>query len=127
MAMTTAQKLRIKTGDTIRLVGTPADYAERLGELPADVQFSSNAVPGPAAVHLFVTTTAELAEEFPALLAELAAANRVWIIYRRRKSYSPGDANRDSIWEYLKTQEWTAVANYAVDSELSAVWAKPAG
>src|SRR5690625_619224 len=126
MAMTTAQKLRIKAGDVIRLIGTPDDYDRRLGELPAGVRFSDSAQPGTAAVHLFVATTEELAEQFPGLLPELEAADRVWIIYRRRKKYSPGDANRDSIWEYLKSRNWTAVANYAVDGELSAVWAKPA-
>lgn len=125
MAMTTAQKLRIKAGDVIQLVNTPADYQERLGDLPADVRFTSEPAEKLAAVHLQVGTVAELSDRFAELLPQLSAAGRVWIIYTRKKSYAPGDANRDSIWQHLKTRDWTAVANYPIDNELSAVWAKP--
>lgn len=123
--MTTAQKLRIKEGDVIQLLATPDDYPSRLGELPADVQFLTGDTDSLTAVHWLVRTVDELAARFPELAARLEAAERVWILYPRKKKYGPGDANRDSVWNYLKTRNWKAVANYPVDDELSAVWAKP--
>ena len=125
--MNTAQKLRIKEGDTIRLVSTPDDYVERLGELPTGVTFHASAGNSPTAIHLHVNSVAELAVSFPELLDELMAAQRVWIVYPRKKKYAEGDANRDSIWKYLESQKWKAVANYPVGEDLSAVWAKPTG
>lgn len=124
MAMTTAQKFRIKAGDTVRLLAAPADYPDRLGPLPEGVTFTDDAA-NPAAIHWLVNTVAELSDSFPGLRQELTEAGRVWIVYPRKKKYASGDANRDSIWQYLKTQGWTAVANYPVDDGLSAVWAKP--
>ncbi len=125
--MTTARKLRIKEGDVVRLLATPEDYVERLGELPGGVRFIATGGTTPAAIHWLVTKVDELAERFPELLPDLRATLRVWIVYPRKKSYEEGDANRDSIWKYLESQNWKAVANYPVDGELSAVWAKPAG
>ncbi len=127
MTMTTSQKLRMKEGDLIQLVGTPDDYPSRLGELPAGVRFQTGMAENPAAIHWLVSTTDELAARFPELLPELEAARHVWILYPRKKKYAHGDANRDSIWNYLKTQNWKAVANYPADDTYSAVWAKPAG
>lgn len=127
MAMTTSQKLRIKEGDLIQLVGTPDDYPSRLGELPVGVRFQTDTAETPAAIHWLVSTTDELAARFPELLPELEAVRHVWILYPKKKKYDDGDANRDSIWNYLKTQNWKAVANYPTDGTYSAVWAKPAG
>lgn len=126
MTMTTSQKLRIKEGDLIQLVGTPDDYPSLLGELPAGVRFQTDTAEIPAAIHWLVNTIDELGARFPELLPELEAARHVWILYPRKKKYGDGDANRDSIWNYLKTQNWKAVANYPADKTYSAVWAKPA-
>src|SRR5690554_3968268 len=99
MAMTTAQKLRIKDGHSIRLLTTPADYESRLGELPDNVTFQTPGTGGtPDAIHWLVSTLDELAGRFPELEPELRSTERAWILYPRKKKYADGDANRDSIW-----------------------------
>lgn len=124
--MNTVQKLRITSGNTIRAIGIPENYESLLGELPEGVRFTDSMLDDVVAIHWLVRSISELEAEFPKKLDELRSVEKVWIIYPRKAKYQAGDANRDSIWQFLETRGWKAVANYPVGEEYSAVWAKPA-
>lgn len=123
--MTIADKLRIKSGDTVRLIATPDDYVKRLGELPEGVKFIEvSQKEASSAVHWFVRSVSDLESQFSNLVGELMVAERVWIVYPRKVKYNEGDANRNSIWKYFEKQGWKAVANYPIDGYYSAIWIK---
>jgi len=118
---TIAQKLFLKPGQTLVLLGAPAGYQALLGDLPAGMRLATE-LGAPADVVLcFATSKARLAELLPALRAGLKPAGILWIAYPKGTSKVATDLNRDIIAEYASSHGWQAVAIFSVDAVWSAL------
>jgi hypothetical protein len=120
MAKTVVQKLLLKEGDALSLVGAGADERVVLGALPDGV---TEVDPGEAVVSVtFVRTRDELLARFGAELPALAGARAVWFLYPKG---GKADFNRDTFIREAGAFGWRAISNVAVDDVWSAVRVRP--
>ena len=91
------KKLGLRAGATVLTVDAPANYAELLPALPADVSFTDEAEPPVGFVHLFVTAKADLAKRLPKLLAALASDGVIWVSWPKKAAKVPTDITEDTI------------------------------
>jgi len=120
MAKTIVQKLLLKEGDALSLVGAGADERVVLGALPDGV---TEVDPGEAVVSVtFVRTRDELLARFGAELPALAGARAVWFLYPKG---GKADFNRDTFIREAGAFGWRAISNVAVDDVWSAVRVRP--
>lgn len=117
----TAQKLFLKPGQTLALLGAPAGYPTLLGDLPAGAHLATELGSDADVILCFVTSKAQLAELLPTLRAGLKPAGILWIAYPKGTSKTATDLNRDIIAAYAKGQGWQAVAIFSVDAVWSAL------
>lgn len=91
-----AQKLGIKEGHHVVLLGAPDGFARTLEPLPP-VTLAS-ALRGTAdVVVLFVTRRAELAKKTPQVMRQLAPAGGFWVAWPKKASKVPTDITEDTI------------------------------
>ncbi len=120
MAKTIVEKLLIKAGDALSLVGAGADERVVLGALPEGVV---EVGPGEAAVSVtFVRTRDELMTRFGAELPALSGARAVWFLYPKG---GRADFNRDTFIQEAGSFGWRPISNVAVDEVWSAVRVRP--
>ena len=92
-------KLGIKAGARIALVGAPEGYDATLGKLPPGVT-RAKAVRGRLdLVQVFVKSRAELARRFPALKKALAIDGALWVSWPKKASGVATDLGEDAIRE----------------------------
>jgi len=94
-----AEKLGIKPGTVVTVLGPPPAYAMLLGPMPADVTFVNRLGKRVRLVHCFVTWRAELEREFPALTRALADDGSAWISWPKRTVGVETDLTRDIVRE----------------------------
>jgi CheY-like chemotaxis protein len=82
----TAQKLGIRSGQTVALINAPRDMPAALGELPESVAFSEEA--GDVTL-CFASHPAELQEQISSLRG-VAAQTKLWICWKKGKSSEGG-------------------------------------
>lgn len=114
MHVTTAQKLKIKEGDTLRTLHAPSDFVASLDGLPADVTLSSN-VKTFQQFHWFVKDKAQLEEELHMVLNLLKENCTLWIYYPKGTSKMQTDLTRDKGWESLRSQsslQWLSLVSF---------------
>jgi hypothetical protein len=93
-----AQKLGIKEGHLLVLLGAPDGFARTLEPLPP-VKIAT-ALRGTAdVVVLFVTRRAELAKKVPVVMKQLAPAGGFWVAWPKKASKVPTDITEDTIRE----------------------------
>jgi len=120
MAKTIVQKLLLKEGDALSLVGAGEDERVVLGALPDGV---TEGGPGEAVVAVtFVRPRDELLARFGAELPALAGARAVWFLYPKG---GKADFNRDTFIREAGAFGWRAISNVAVDDVWSAVRVRP--
>ncbi|MCK0112251.1 DUF3052 domain-containing protein [Ornithinimicrobium sp. F0845] len=122
MARPVAEKLQIKPGRELLVVGTPDQHA-LLEPLPDGVRTMTDGAPpsGGVAV-LFTADRVALDEHVETILPRLSGVRAVWVAYPKANRT---DINRDSIWRRAEEIGWTATANVALDDGWSAVRIKP--
>ena len=91
------QKLGIRPGHRLRLIGAPRGFAETVGPLPAAVRVFTGRVDSLDCVLLFVTTVAELEQEFAPTARTLAPAGMLWIAWPKKASKVPTDVTENRI------------------------------
>lgn len=74
-----AQKLGIRPGNTIAILGAPTGYGRILGALPAGAKRATRLRANLDFIHLFARRLIELERQFPALKRHLAEAGTLWI------------------------------------------------
>jgi hypothetical protein len=116
---TTADKLQIKAGYAVHLIGL-SSAAQLLGTLPASARLVGEPAEADAAL-IFVADAAELEQRLSGSLAPLADAKAVWICYPKGNK---ADINRDSIRERMDVAGWEVVSNVSIDPTWSALRAK---
>jgi hypothetical protein len=120
MAKTIVEKLLIKVGDPVSLVGAGADERAVLGDLPTGVV---EVAPAEAAVCItFVRTRDELMTQFGTELPALSGARAVWFLYPKG---GRADFNRDTFIREASSFGWRPIGNVAVDDVWSAVRVRP--
>jgi hypothetical protein len=90
-------KLHVKPGTTIVVLGAPAGYRQKLGLLPEGARLV-NVVPAEAAfVHLFARDGAALSSRLREVSPRLTDDAVVWVSYPKADSGAGSDLNRDKI------------------------------
>jgi hypothetical protein len=91
------EKLHVKPGTTIVVLGAPAGYRQKLGPLPEGARLV-NVVPAEAAfVHLFARDGAALSSRLREVSPRLTADATVWVSYPKADSGAGSDLSRDKI------------------------------
>ena len=120
MAKSVAEKLLVKPGEAVSVVGATAGERALLDPLP---EGTTEAAAAEAAVAVtFVRTTDELLERFGSELPVLAAARAVWFLYPKA---GRADVNRDVIIRESGAFGWRPISNVSVDDVWSAVRVRP--
>lgn len=114
-----AQKLGIKTGAKVVVLGAPADYRKLLSPLPQSVSFSERAIAGSAFVHLFVSERRTLEKELKRLRKLLADAGVLWVSWPKKSSGVATDITEDVIRDVCLPLGFVDVKVCAVDETWS--------
>lgn len=100
MALSLADKLKIKQGFTVIVLNKPSTYNNSLGKLPADVKIIDDGKKADQ-VHWFVRDKAQLHKEIKKVLPLVKGNTICWIIYPKGTSKIQTDLTRDTGWEEL--------------------------
>jgi putative transposon-encoded protein len=100
MPSSTAQKLKIKAGDTLLTINAPASFKKDIGPLPASTKIISSGKPYNQ-VHWFVYNKAQLEKELKKILPLIKGDVICWIYYPKGTSSIQTDLTRDKGWEIL--------------------------
>lgn len=114
MPSTTAQKLKIKEGDTLLAIHAPAGFNNSLDDLPTGVTISDNAK-SYQQIHWFVRDKAQLDEEVTTVIPLLKAGVTLWIYYPKGSSKIQTDLTRDKGWESLQQYrdlQWLGLVSF---------------
>ena len=119
-AKTVAEKLRIKPGDAVYIVGV-ADAVALVGELPEGCRLVPDTLDAAVAI-FFAIDSAALDAHIDGTFGTLETTRAVWICYPKGNK---ADINRDTIWHRVRQSGWDLVTNVAVNDVWSALRAKP--
>lgn len=113
MPATTAQKLKIKDGITIRTINAPADYLNSLGPLPEGVKVGAT-TKAFTQLHWFVKDRVQLEEELSAVLPLVTEGVTCWIFYPKGTSKIQTDLTRDKGWDSLLRHgmQWLSLISF---------------
>jgi hypothetical protein len=112
-------KLHVKPGTTIVVLGAPAGYRQKLGVLPEGARLV-NVVPAEAAfVHLFARDGAALSSRLREVSPRLTADAVVWVSYPKADSGAGSDLSREKIVGLTGPFGLTPVSQVAMDK----IWA----
>jgi hypothetical protein len=93
-----AKKLGIKPGTQILKINAPKEYEDWLGGLPDGACFVTRAPRGGSGlVHLFVTSTVELAHDLPKARAAITPDGAIWVSWCKKSAKMPTDVTEDLI------------------------------
>lgn len=112
-------KLGIKAGASLLILGAPKAYAKTLGPLPRDVAVARTPRPGLDFIHLFTAKRADLERRFGALHKALAPAGMLWISWPKKASRVPTDITEDVVREVALARGLVDVKVCAVDDTWS--------
>ena len=111
-------KLGIKAGGAVLLDGAPTDLP--LTPLPDGVAAHRRAGQRPYdVVLLFATDADRLHRRWPALVAHLATAGRLWVCWPKKSSGVPSDLSEDVVREHGLAQGLVDVKVCAIDATWS--------
>jgi len=92
-----AQKLGIKPGCRMLLVGAPDQYAALLDPLPAGVQFETQLSGATDIVQIFTVQRAELEQLLESYRATLKPNGVIWVSWPKKSAKLPTDITEDTI------------------------------
>jgi hypothetical protein len=115
------QKLLLKAGQRIAVVGAPGDYAALVGGLPAGATLTTEPARDADVIHLFVADRADLAARWPAVAAALRPETTLWISYPKRGPGATTDLTRDVGWGPVRESGYDPVTQVAIDERWSAM------
>ncbi len=108
-------KLGLKSGMAIAVIDPPTNFAEIIGELPADLRSSGRLTGHRDLVLIFVTRSNELARRVPALIKTIAPDGMVWVAWPKRSSKIDTDMTEDVIREIVLPSGLVDVKVCAID------------
>jgi len=93
------EKLGIKEGFAISIIGAPEDYAATLGKLPSSVK-QTKKLEGPLDfVQFFCSKRAQLEENFRRLKGALSTSGMLWVSWPKGSSGVPTDLTENVVRE----------------------------
>ncbi len=93
------EKLGIKDGFAISIIGAPKDYAVTLGKLPSVVK-QSKKLKGPLDfLQFFCSKRSRLEANFPSLKAALSPSGMLWVSWPKVSSAVPTDLTENVVRE----------------------------
>ena len=114
MALTLAQKLRIKAGMKLLTMHAPAGFSRELEPLPAEVEVSARFRVFDQ-LHWFVQNKAELDKDTKKVIGQLHTGMICWIYFPKGSSRIQTDLSRDKGWESLlhrKDLQWLSLISF---------------
>ena len=120
-AKTVAQKMLIRPGARVLILGAPPGYARVLGPLPEGATRLARAAKEVDVLQVFVRSRKEMEAQLPRLEKYLAASGAMWVAYPKGSSEHGLDISRDVIWKYASTIGLGPVALIAIDVTWSAM------
>ena len=94
-----AQKLGIKAGSHLLLVGAPDAYLALLDPLPEGVQFGTQLSESTDIVQIFAVRSAELQQLLSSYRAKLKSTGMIWVSWPKKSAKVPTDITEDIIRE----------------------------
>ena len=109
------EKLGIKEGFAIAILGAPVNYAATLGRLPAGVTHATK-MKGPLDfIQFFSSRRSHLDEQFPKLKASLSPSGMLWVSWPKGSSGVPTDLTENVVRDIGLTNGLVDVKVCAVD------------
>ena len=119
-----AERMHLRAGERLLLVGAPDGYADVLAA-PDNVEVANTPEGTFDVIQVFVTTRAALEADASRLKALLNPGGKLWFAYPKGTSARlTADINRDDIRRYALTVGLQTVAQVAVDDDWSAIRCK---
>jgi hypothetical protein len=112
-------KLGIKEGHRVAILGAPAGYAKILRELPLRVKPAKELHGEKDFVHFFTNSRPELERKFPALKSTLAQTGMLWISWPKGSSGVTTDLNENLVREIGLSNGLVDVKVCAIDETWS--------
>ena len=113
-----AQKLGIKPGGKVFVIGAPGEYQTWLAPLPENVRFETKLSATTDIVHLFTTSKAELGKLLTEFRSKLKPDGMVWVSWPKKSAKVATDITEDTIREVALPMGFVDVKVCAV----SEVW-----
>ena len=121
------QKLGIKAGHRLQLIGAPADFDATLGELPAEVAVLRRRSGKADVAIYFVKRRADLEQRIDDLGKAIAPNGGLWIAWPKRSAGVPTDMTEDVVRDVALPRGLVDNKVCAIDETWSAlrlVWRK---
>lgn len=115
---TIPEKLQVKPGRVFRVVNQPAEVAALLADLPPYAKLAGENEPADVLL-VFIKSIKELGGLLPFSSQILKPDGITWLAYPKKTSRVKTDLNRDIIWAYLLTIDWTGVSMISIDDTWS--------
>lgn len=112
---TLSQKLGIKAGSEVVVLGAPPSYRSLLGTLPDGTRLRSRLPMTAGFIHRFVRSEAELAADFPRLAQALSDGGTLWISWPKKTSGVKTDLDENVVRKIGLTKGLVDVKVCAVD------------
>jgi hypothetical protein len=91
------KKLGILAGTRVATINAPAHYRRLLGELPADVSFTTQLRPDARFIHLFSAERPVLMRELKRCRSKIADDGSIWVSWPKKSSGVETDITEDTI------------------------------
>lgn len=115
------QKMFVKSGMKMVIIGLPADLTDSYRTVPDGVELLSGPQSGVDVLQVFVKNEMELRESISAYKPFILPRGMLWICYPKGTSGVQTDINRDSIWRISHEYGMDAVGQIAVNDTWSAI------
>ena len=114
-------KLGIKPGAVVALVGAPEGFAPTLGRLPDGARLTTRLSKGVDVAVMFTTSRARLEKRWDALTAAVGPAGAVWVAWPKRASGVPTDMTDHVVRAVVLPTGWVDVKVVAIDDTWTGV------
>src|SRR5579875_1917431 len=114
MPQTTAQKLKIKEGNTLMALHAPDDFKTKLQPLPPGVAITTKAT-NCQQIHWFVKDKAQMEAELNNILPLVKDKVICWVYYPKGTSKMQTDLTRDKGWDALlqhHQMQWLSLISF---------------
>jgi hypothetical protein len=114
MALSTAQKLKIKEGTKLLSLNAPDNFKKQLSPLPPTVKITDK-TDSFDQIHWFVKDRAQMEKQLPKVMKLLQADVICWIYYPKGTSKIQTDLTRDKGWDELlkhKNLQWINLVSF---------------
>jgi hypothetical protein len=115
------QKLGIKPGFRIFVVGAPASYDDVIGPLPADATLAPRLKAPLDMVHVFATKAAALRGKLPACREAIAPDGMVWVSWPKKSSGVTTDVTENVVRDTALSLGLVDIKVCAIDDTWSAL------